>query len=443
MENVPAMSGINESAAALKNGVKTTAVDMAETDVLANIVPQLRNGYGAEALKNKNCGPAEIDGCNASVIETTSYAPYPGLRGVHNNEESANNIVSEDCVDDVVQEDIKNVVPLINEKSAALQKNYIMLHYVMQYYIKKNYIMLHYIMQNIMLQHYIKKNYIMLHIMQHIILHYITSKDFIYIVSDDFIYIVSKDDFIYIVSEDYIMQEDINNVVPLINEKSAALRKNKNKTGILEAPKTSNLSGGAAEAAKTNTEGRNKALQKRSDGNKGSRSQNESQSQSQSRRESRSQNQSQSGSKNHCQSQSQSQSQRTSQSQSQSQIEEPSPKMSGSRRKPGDVRQDVRHPRNPRVITISETAGSSAELRLRRRAQGGCAVEGYTRAISNRATTTMRDASATTTMRLWHADRRSRGMCCQGRIEKRRTESRIERLQREEGSVVRPLRGPL
>ena len=102
-----------------------------------------------------------------------------------------------------------------------------------------------------------------------------------------------------------------------------------------------------------------------------------------------------------------------------------------------------RHPRNPRVITISETAGSSAELRLRRRAQGGCAVEGYTRATSNRATTTMRRASATTTMRLWHADRRSRGMCCQGRIEKRRTESRIERLQREEGSVVRPLRGPL
>ena len=181
---------------------------------------------------------------------------YPGLRGVHNNEESANNIVSEDCVDDVVQEDIKNVVPLINEKSVALQKNYIMLHYVMQYYIKKNYII-------------------------------------------------------------------------------------------------------------------------------------------------------------------------------------------GSRRKPGDVRQDVRHPRNPRVITISETGGSSAELRLRRRAQGGCAVEGYTRAISNRATTTMRHASATTTMRLRHADRRSRGMCCQGRIEKRRTESRIERLQREDGSVVRPLRGPL
>jgi len=287
------------------------------------------------------------------------------------------------------------------------------------------------------------------------------------------------------------MQEDINNVVPLINnEKSVALRKNKNKTGILEAPKTSNLSGGAAEAAnadaegehenqgqqkgdgerenqsqtnaggrikalqktgdgdnqsqsQTNAGGRNKALQKRSDGNKGSRSQNESQSQSQSRRESRSQNQSQSGSQNHCRSQSQSQSQRTSRSQSQSQIEEPSPKMSGSRRKPGDVRQDVRHPRNPRVITISETAGSSAELRLRRRAQGGCAVEGYTRATSNRATTTMRRASATTTMRLWHADRRSRGMCCQGRIEKRRTESRNERLQREDGSVVRPLRGPL
>ena len=57
-------------------------------------------------VKDKNCEPAKIDGCNASVIETT-YAPYPGLRGVHNNEESANNIVSEDCVDGVVQEDIK------------------------------------------------------------------------------------------------------------------------------------------------------------------------------------------------------------------------------------------------------------------------------------------------------------------------------------------------
>ena len=325
------MSGINKEREAARNMKDVLGEASCKTDVLANIVPQLRNGNGAEALKDKNCEPAKIDGCNASVIETT-YAPYPGLRGVHNNEESANNIVSEDCVDGVVQEDIK-------------------------------------------------KNYI-----------------------------VSKDDFIYIVSEDYIMQEDSNNVVPLINEKSAALRKNKNKTGILEAPKTSNLSGGAAEAAK-----------------------NESQSRSQ--RESRSQNQSQkSGSQNHCQGQSQSQSQRMSQSQSQ--------------RKPGDVRQDVRHPRNPRVIiiTMSETAGSSAELRLRRRAQGGCAVEGKLRAISNRATTTMRHESATTattTMRLLHADRRSRGMCCEGRIEKRRTESRIGRLQREDGSVVRPLRGPL
>ena len=114
----------------------------------------------------------------------------------------------------------------------------------------------------------------------------------------------------------------------------------------------------------------------------------------------------------------------------------------------GDVRQDVRHPRNPRVIiiTMSETAGSSAELRLRRRAQGGCAVEGKLRAISNRATTTMRHESATTattTMRLLHAGRRSRGMCCEGRIEERRTKSRIGRLQREDGSVGRPLRGPL
>ena len=174
MENVPAMSGINERAAAriMKDVLGEASC---KTDVLANIVPQLRNGNGAEALKDKNCEPAKIDGCNASVIETT-YAPYPGLRGVHNNEESANNIVSEDCVDGVVQEDIK-------------------------------------------------KNYI-----------------------------VSKDDFIYIVSEDYIMQEDSNNVVPLNNEKSAALRKNKNKTGILEAPKTSNLSGGAAEAAKNESQ---------------------------------------------------------------------------------------------------------------------------------------------------------------------------------------------
>ena len=181
MENVPAMSGINERAAAriMKDVLGEASC---KTDVLANIVPQLRNGNGVE-VKNKNCGPPEIDGCNASVIETT-YAPYPGLRGVLNNEESANNIVSEDCVDGVVQEDTKN-------------KNYIMLHYIMQY--------------------------IILHIM---------SKDFIYLVSDDFI--VSEDDFIYIMSEDYIMQEDIKNV-PLINEKSAALqhymelRKNKNK----------------------------------------------------------------------------------------------------------------------------------------------------------------------------------------------------------------------
>ena len=112
MENVPAMSGINKEREAARNNVKGVLGEAScKTDVLANKGPQLRNGYGAEALKNKNCGPAEIDGCNASVIETT-YAPYPGLRGVHNNEESANNIVSEDCVDDVVQEDIKNVAAL-------------------------------------------------------------------------------------------------------------------------------------------------------------------------------------------------------------------------------------------------------------------------------------------------------------------------------------------
>ena len=114
------MSGINERAAAriMKDVLGEASC---KTDVLANIVPQLRNGNGAEALKDKNCEPAKIDGCNASVIETT-HAPYPGLRGVHNNEESANNIVSEDCVDGVVQEDTKN-------------KNYIMLHYIMQYII--------------------------------------------------------------------------------------------------------------------------------------------------------------------------------------------------------------------------------------------------------------------------------------------------------------------
>ena len=117
MENVPAMSGINERAAAriMKDVLGEASC---KTDVLANIVPQLRNGNGAEALKDKNCEPAKIDGCNASVIETT-HAPYPGLRGVI--DKSANNIVSEDCVDGVVQEDTENV-PLINEKSAALQK---------------------------------------------------------------------------------------------------------------------------------------------------------------------------------------------------------------------------------------------------------------------------------------------------------------------------------
>ena len=107
MENVPAMSGINKEREAARNMKDVLGEASCKTDVLANIVPQLRNGNGAEALKDKNCEPAKIDGCNASVIETT-YAPYPGLRGVLNNEESANNIVSEDCVDGVVQEDIKN-----------------------------------------------------------------------------------------------------------------------------------------------------------------------------------------------------------------------------------------------------------------------------------------------------------------------------------------------
>ena len=122
MENVPAMSGINESAAALKNGVKTTAVDITE-GVLSTSINEMDD---------------KKDGAAAAAL---------------------NNVESAEALKD------KNVhVPLINKKSAALQKNYIMLHYVMQYYIKKN--------------------YIMLHIMQHIILH-ITSKDFIYIVSDD------------------------------------------------------------------------------------------------------------------------------------------------------------------------------------------------------------------------------------------------------------------
>ena len=122
MENVPAMSGIKERAAAriMKDVLGEASC---KTDVRANIVPQLRNGNGAEALKDKNSEPAKIDGCNASVIETT-YAPYPGLRGVI--DKSANNIVSEDCVDGVVQEDTKN-------------KNYIMLHYIMQYIIPVSY----------------------------------------------------------------------------------------------------------------------------------------------------------------------------------------------------------------------------------------------------------------------------------------------------------------
>ena len=117
MENVPAMSGINERAAAriMKDVLGEASC---KTDVLANIVRQLRNGNGAEAQKGKNCEPTEIDGCNASVIEKT-YAPYPGLRGVLNNEESANNIVSEDCVDGVVQEDTKNRVITMSETAGS------------------------------------------------------------------------------------------------------------------------------------------------------------------------------------------------------------------------------------------------------------------------------------------------------------------------------------
>ena len=88
MENVPAMSGINKEREAARNMKDVLGEASCKTDVLANIVPQLRNGNGAEALQDKNCEPAKIDGCNASVIETT-YAPYPGLRGAHNNEESA------------------------------------------------------------------------------------------------------------------------------------------------------------------------------------------------------------------------------------------------------------------------------------------------------------------------------------------------------------------
>ena len=66
---MPAMSGINERAAAriMKDVLGEASC---KTDVLANIVPQLRNGNGAEALKDKNCEPAKIDGCNASVIVT-------------------------------------------------------------------------------------------------------------------------------------------------------------------------------------------------------------------------------------------------------------------------------------------------------------------------------------------------------------------------------------
>ena len=56
MENVPAMSGINERAAAriMKDVLGEASC---KTDVLANIVPQLRNGNGAEALKvNRDTG---------------------------------------------------------------------------------------------------------------------------------------------------------------------------------------------------------------------------------------------------------------------------------------------------------------------------------------------------------------------------------------------------
>ena len=50
MENVPAMSGINERAAAriMKDVLGEASC---KTDVLANIVPQLRNGNGVESCR--------------------------------------------------------------------------------------------------------------------------------------------------------------------------------------------------------------------------------------------------------------------------------------------------------------------------------------------------------------------------------------------------------
>ena len=50
MENVPAMSGINKEREAARNMKDVLGEASCKADVLANIVPQLRNGNGAEAL---------------------------------------------------------------------------------------------------------------------------------------------------------------------------------------------------------------------------------------------------------------------------------------------------------------------------------------------------------------------------------------------------------
>ena len=51
MENVPAMSGINKEREAARNMKDVLGEASCKTDVLANIVPQLRNGNGAESCR--------------------------------------------------------------------------------------------------------------------------------------------------------------------------------------------------------------------------------------------------------------------------------------------------------------------------------------------------------------------------------------------------------
>ena len=70
MENVPAMSGINESAAALKNGVKTTAVDITE-GVLSTSINEMdakKDGAAAAALNN-------VESAEALKVTTATNRP--------------------------------------------------------------------------------------------------------------------------------------------------------------------------------------------------------------------------------------------------------------------------------------------------------------------------------------------------------------------------------